>query len=261
MSDWFFGLSIWAMAIIVFAVTYLLAAVIFTVVTRLATGDRARNFKALTPAMLSPLGAVFALLLVFSAEPVWTNYTHAKQAIATEASGLRDALILAGSLPAGTQAPLRKLVGAYVTESVNQEWPAMAGNRITALTHNVCGCSEELLTAMQYMRGLTLEGDGQRVIQRDIIEALEKVRTARRERILVSEDDAGDLRFLGLVVIGLCLLTWIALVHSDNRRSCAIALALFATVIATSSLLIVSYTNPFSGGHALSPRILQEVME
>jgi hypothetical protein len=50
-------------------------------------------------------------------------------------------------------------------------------------------------------------------------------------------------------------------VHSDNRRSCAIALALFATVIAMSSLLIVSYTYPFSGGHALSPRILQEVME
>jgi hypothetical protein len=261
MSDWFFGLSILAMAIIVFAVTYLLAAIILLVVTRLATGDRAKNFKALTPAMLSPLGAVFALLLVFSAEPVWTNYNHAKQAIAAEASGLRDALILAQSLPAGTQAPLRKLISAYVAQSVNQEWPAMAQDRITELTHNVCGCSEELLTAMQYMRGLTLADDGQRVIQRDIIEALEKVRTARRERILVSEDDAGDLRFLGLVVIGLCLLTWIGLVHSDNRRSCAIALGLFATVIAMSSLLIVSYTNPFSGGHALSPRILQEVME
>lgn len=261
MSDWFFSLSVLAMAVIVFAVTYLLATVIFLVVTRAATGSSAKNFKALTPAMLSPLGAVFALLLVFSAEPVWTNFTHAKQAIATEASGLRDALILAKSMPAETQMRLRTLVGAYVAESVNKEWPAMAAGRVTALTHNVCGCSEELLTAMQYMRGLKLEDDGQRVIQRDIIEALEKVRTARRERILVSEDDAGNLRFLGLVVIGLCLLTWIGLVHADNRRSCAIALALFATVIAMSSLLIVSYTNPFSGGHALSPRILQEVMD
>src|SRR5258708_2224485 len=114
MSDWFFGLSVFPMAVIVFAVTYLLAAIILFVVTRLAVGDRARSCRALPPAMLSPLGAVFALLLVFSAEPVWTNYNHAKQAIATEASGLRDALILAQSLPAGTQAPLRKLVGAYV---------------------------------------------------------------------------------------------------------------------------------------------------
>src|ERR1700712_730598 len=123
MSDWFFGLSLFAMAVIVFAITYLLAAIIFLVVTRLATGSSAKNFRALTPAMLSPLGAVFALLLVFSAEPVWTNYNHAKQAIATEASGLRDALILAQNLPEGTQAPLRNLIGAYVAESVNKEWP------------------------------------------------------------------------------------------------------------------------------------------
>jgi Protein of unknown function (DUF4239) len=230
-------------------------------VTRLAVDERVRTFKALTPAMLSPLGAVFALLLVFSAEPVWTNYTHAKQAIATEASGLRDALILAKSMPEQTQTRLRILIGAYVAESVNNEWPAMASNRVTFLTHNVCGCSEELLTAMQYMRSLKLQDDGQHVYQRDIIDALEKVRGARRERILISEDDAGNLRFIGLIVIGLCLLTWIALVHSDNRRSCGIALALFATVIAMSSLLIVSYTNPFSGGHGLNPRILQEVMD
>ena len=85
------------------------------------------------------------------------------------------------------------------------------------------------------MRGLNLAHDGPRVIQRDIIEALEKVREARRERILISQDDAGNLRFLGLVLIGICLLTWIALVHADNRRSCAIALGLFATVIAMSS--------------------------
>ena len=61
MSDWFFGLSVLAMAVIVFAVTYLLASIIFLVVTRLAAGERAKNFKVLTPAMLSPLGAVFAL--------------------------------------------------------------------------------------------------------------------------------------------------------------------------------------------------------
>lgn len=261
MSDWFFGLPVFAMALAVFAVTYLLAAIIFVVVTRLAVGDRVKIFKALTPAMLSPLGAVFALLLVFSAEPVWTNYNHAKQAIAAEASGLRDALILAKNLPADTQTHLYGLIGAYVGMATKNEWPAMASNRIQLLTHTVCGCSEELVVALQYMRGLKPQDEGQRVTQRDIVDALQKVRTARRERILISEDEEGDLRFAGLIVIGLCLLTWIALVHSDNRRACAIALALFATVIAMSSLLIVSYTNPFSGGHALSPRILEEIME
>ena len=260
MSDWFFGLPLFAMALVVFAVTYGLAAIIYLVVTRLATGGRADAFKALSPSGLSPLRALFALLLVFSAEPVWTNYTHAKEAIASEASGLRDALILARSMPDETQARLRALIGAYVEESATSEWPAMASNRVSLLTHNVCGCSKELLGALQYMRELKLEDDDQRIDRRDIIDALEKVRVARRARILISEDGAGNLRFLGLVVIGLCLLTWIAAIHQESRRACAVALTLFATVIAMATLLIVSYANPFSGGHALSPRILQEVM-
>ena len=261
MSDWFFGLPLIAMALVVFAVTYLLAAITYFLVTRLATGERVVVFAALAPSALSPLGALFALLLVFSAEPVWTNYTHAKQAVASEASGLRDALILAKSLPSETQARLRSLIGAYVGESTASEWPAMASNRVSLLTHSVCGCSKELLGALQYMRELKLQDPDQRVDRRDIIDALEKVRGARRERVLISEDGAGNLRFAGLAVIGLCMLTWIAAIHYANRRACAIALTLFATVIAMATLLIVSYANPFSGGHALSPRILWEVMD
>jgi hypothetical protein len=111
MSDWFFGLSLLAMVVTVFAITYLLATIIFLVVTRLASGSNAKNFKALTPAMLSPLGAVFALLLVFSAEPVWTNYNHAKQAIATEASGLRDRPEPAGGNPGAAAQFGRRLCG------------------------------------------------------------------------------------------------------------------------------------------------------
>ena len=261
MVDWFFGLQVFPMALVVFGITYLLAAGLFWLVFRLAVGERLRDFKALVPAMLSPLGAVFALLLVFSAEPVWTNFTQAKLAIETEAGGLRDAVILARSMPKDVETHLRALIGTYVDQSAKNEWPAMASNRITLVTHNVCGCSGELLTALEYVRSLKLQDDGQRITQRDIIGALEKVRSARRERILISEDDVGDIRFMGLIVIGLCLLIMVALVHSDNRRACGFALTLFATVIAMSMLLIVSYSNPFSGGHALSPRILQEVME
>jgi hypothetical protein len=261
MSDWFFGLQMFPMALIVFGITYLLAACIFVMVVRLAVGERARVFKAIVPSCLSPLGAVFALLLVFSAEPVWTNFTHAKQAVAAEASGLRDALILARGMPPETEAHIRTLIGTYVAQSATIEWPAMASNRITIETNNVCGCSSELLTALEYMRGLKLQEDAQRRDQRDIIGALEKVRSARRERIVISEDDVSTSRFTAIVVIGLCLLIWVGLVHADNRKALGIAMTIFATVISMSTLLIVSYSSPFSGGHAVSPRILEEVTD
>src|SRR5690242_18495979 len=141
MSDWFFGLQMFPMTLVVFGTTYLIAACIFLVVVRLAVGDRTKVFKAIVPSCLSPLGAAFALLMVFSAEPVWTNFTHAKQAVAAEASGLRDVLILARGMPAETETRIRALVTTYVGQSVTIEWPAMASNRITLETNNVCGCS------------------------------------------------------------------------------------------------------------------------
>jgi multisubunit Na+/H+ antiporter MnhC subunit len=51
----------------------------------------------------------------------------------------------------------------------------------------------------------------------------------------------------------------IAMVHSDNRLTCAIALTLFATGIAMSVLLIGAYTRPFAGDISVGPHLLQQV--
>ncbi len=86
MSDWLLNLPVPWMAVVVFAATYLLAAVVYWVVTRLAVNERARTFKSVSPGMLPPLGILFALLVGFIAVEVWNNYDKAKLAVATEAS-------------------------------------------------------------------------------------------------------------------------------------------------------------------------------
>src|SRR6476661_6326535 len=72
MSDWLLNLPVLWMAVVVFAATYLLAASVYWVVTRLAVNDRARAFKAVSPGMLPTLGILFALLVGFIAVEVWT---------------------------------------------------------------------------------------------------------------------------------------------------------------------------------------------
>jgi hypothetical protein len=52
----------------------------------------------------------------------------------------------------------------------------------------------------------------------------------------------------------------IAMVQSDNRLTCAIALVLFATSIAFSILLIGCYSTPFTGDVSISPEILKQVL-
>ena len=73
MSDWLFDLPIVWMALLVFGVTYFVAASIYAVVVSLATRERASTFKAVSPGMLPPLGILFALFVAFIASEVWSN--------------------------------------------------------------------------------------------------------------------------------------------------------------------------------------------
>ncbi len=52
MIDWLYELPIFWMAVVVFSASYLIAAAIYKVVLALASGERARAFKAVSPGML-----------------------------------------------------------------------------------------------------------------------------------------------------------------------------------------------------------------
>src|SRR5499427_9609221 len=126
MSDWLHSLPVAWMALLVFGVTYLLAAAIYAVVTVLSVGERARSFKAISPGLLSPLGVIFGLFIVFTAAQVWTDNEKARAEIEREASALRGAAIRATSFPREFQVQLRELIRRYIADVAAQEWPVMA---------------------------------------------------------------------------------------------------------------------------------------
>ena len=131
MSDWLFNLPILWMAAIVFGITYLVAAAIQAVVAVLAVGERARSFKAIAPSILPPLGAIFALFVVFTAVQVWNDNDRANAAVSREASALRAVVILASVFPGEPEVRLRALIRRYIEEVAIQEWPMMARHTAT----------------------------------------------------------------------------------------------------------------------------------
>jgi hypothetical protein len=116
MRDWFFTLPIPFMALIIFAATYLIAAIVYLVLVRLAVGDRARAFKAFSPGMLPPLGIIFGLLVGFVAVQVWNDFDKAKVEVATEASALRAVDLFAESLPDEQRTQLRALINRHIEQ-------------------------------------------------------------------------------------------------------------------------------------------------
>jgi multisubunit Na+/H+ antiporter MnhC subunit len=93
-----------------------------------------------------------------------------------------------------------------------------------------------------------------------MVKALHTALDARRQRIVISQSTVGTVKWAAILLQGLCTLVAIAMVHSDNRLTCAIALTLFATGIALSLLLIAAYSRPFTGEISVGPKLLKQVI-
>ena len=255
MADWLLNLPVSWMALIVFVAIYLIAGGVYLVVTKLASTEWARAFKAVSPGMLSPLGILFALLVGFIAVEVWSNFDKAKAAITSEASALRAVMLLAGNFPQEQKARIHALINSHVETAVNQEWPEMAHQRAT-----LSPLPSALIGALHDALAMKPGGDSARSAQPEMVRALQTALDARRQRIVISESAVGAVKWVGILLQGLCTLIAIAMVHSDNRRACAMTLLLFATGIALSVLLIAAYSRPFMGANSIGPELLKQVI-
>jgi hypothetical protein len=255
MGDWFFNLSVAGMALVVFLATYLVAGIVDLVVTRLAVNERAKGFKAVSPGMLPPLGILFALLVGFIAVDVWGDFAKAKTAVTTEASALRAIVLLAGAFPDEQRTRIYALVNRHIDEAVNKEWPEMAQQRATLET-----LPTALIEALHDTLALKPADDSERVAQAEMVKELHTAFDARRQSIVISESALSTVKWVAILLQGLCTLIAIAMVHSDNRLARAISLTLFATGIALSVLLIAAYARPFSGEISIGPDLLKQVI-
>jgi len=255
MNDWLHNLPVVWLALVVFGLTYMATAAIYSIVTVLAMGDRTRSFKAISPGMLPPLGILFGLFVAFTAAQVWNDNDRASAAVNAEASALKSVAVLAASFPGEIEGRLRALVRRYIEEASTQEWPMMAQQTVTLRI-----TPRSLAEALQLTLALTPSSPGQQIAQREITTTLGNALEARRQRIMVSRSQVNFVKWSCLLVQAVCALLAIAMVHSDNRLAATIALGIFATGVAASVLLIAAHDRPFVGELSVGPDPLLQVM-
>ena len=254
MSDWLHSLPVGWMAAVFFGGAYLSVAVIYAIIVEFPTSFsvRARSFSA---SMLSPLGTLFALFVVFTAAQVWDDNAHAEAAVDREASELRDVLILATVFPVESRGQLETLIHNHIEEATTKEWPMMAHRSVTLrmVPHN-------LVEALQVTLALKPGSPGQAIAQREAAIALESALDARRQRVLISHSAVGFLKWACIVIQAVCVLIAIALSHEDKREAAIFAMGLFATGAAACFLLIGAYDRPFVGHPMVKPDPLLQVI-
>jgi hypothetical protein len=243
------------MALVVFAVTSLVTGVIYGAVMTLATGERARAFKAMSPVMFTPVAVVFGLLVGFLTVQLWSDADRAKTAVAHEASALRTVVLLATNFPGEPEARLRALVRRHIQEAVSQEWPAMAQEQAMLKT-----IPAALMEALQLTLSVVPQSGAQTIAQRELISALQNALEARRQRIIISRSAIDWVMWTVVILLAFLILLTIAIVHSDNRVTAAIAMAIFAIGVAACVVLIASHSRPFTGEISVGADLLLEVM-
>lgn len=255
MGDWLLALPVVWMGVLILGGVYLFTAALYVVVTRLAVGERALAFKAISPGMLPPLAIMFALLVGFLAAQDWRESENAVAAVNREASALRAVVLLAREFPGETETRVHQLVRGYIERAVAEEWPAMARQDAT-LTIAPAGLAD----ALQLILSLTPHRDGQAIAQREMLASLESALDARRQRIILSRASINWVKWAVLLAqAGLTLVT-IAMIHADNRIANRTILAVFASGVGVAVLLIAAHSRPFTGEISVSPSVLQQVM-
>ena len=91
MTSWIESQSSPVIAAIVFGLVYLAAAAIFLLAAWVSRFRSATKWDSLTPALLSPLGTILGILIVFLAARVWANLDRAHEYVIHEISALREA--------------------------------------------------------------------------------------------------------------------------------------------------------------------------
>ena len=114
--------------------------------------------------------------------------------------------------------------------------------------------------ALQAILSLVPESDTQAFAKREMAAALHIALDARRQRIDISRSTINWVKWTGVMLPALLILLTIAILHSDNRKAGAIAIAIYSISLAACVVLIASHNRPFTGEISVGPDLLLQVM-
>ena len=105
--------------------TGLLAAFICLLLHRIVHHDKLRHYHEVGYAVFLQLGVIFAVLLAFVFDNVWSYYNAASQVIDSECANLHGISILSDRLPSPDREAIPDALRAYLRTVIDREWPDM----------------------------------------------------------------------------------------------------------------------------------------
>jgi hypothetical protein len=187
------------------------------------------------------LGAMFGMMVGFSAFLVLNKYHAAQLTVQSEAGDIEEIYRLSQPLPEPKQEQIQKLAASYAHVVVEEEWPLMRQGRTSPRADAL---AEELRRSIQ--EGYkTTTGTQQRLFgeELDVVDELDEDREARLTDVRVG---LPGILWGALVVLAISLIGFSYLVGMESSRLHLLTVGALATGIALVLVTIGILDRPFS---------------
>ncbi|MCP4560663.1 MAG: DUF4239 domain-containing protein [Bosea sp.] len=201
--------------------------------------------------IINTCGALFALIVAFSAAGIWNDAVSARTAVQREADAVETALTLAVVLPEETRPELVDGLQAYLRDVIAIDWPAMA--RSTPLTNAVFDQSEKHLLGAIHL----VSRPNTAAACSPLLNQLLEVRHARLARLTASVAGVTWAQWCAMWLISTTTLLSIIICNSHAFRMQIVAAHLYVLVVSAAYFVILAHDRPFVGRISIQPTAFQ----
>ncbi|KQT99043.1 hypothetical protein ASG60_04895 [Methylobacterium sp. Leaf469] len=207
------------------------------ILLRLGTG--------MVPAYFTAISVLLALLTGTVANDAWERQRQAGRVVQNE----RSNLLAAHDLSLATVSDMSEIRAALVTYAnalILDEWPKMTDG----LSSPVAGAALGRLMAVSADPKHEAAGRAAHAL---LLDAVMNLRTARGERLALSDAQGDQSKWLTLMVLAGLTLVAIGLVHLERPVAQATTLVMFSIAMVTTLGVVALHERPFDGPMARSP--------
>jgi hypothetical protein len=231
------------------AVCWLLIGLVRFAIPRL--GYRLDQPLPIRDSIINACGALFALIVAFSAAGIWNDAVSARTAVQREADAVETALALSVVLPEATRSELTNGLQAYLREVVAIDWPAMA--KSMPPSDAVFDQSEKHLLGAVH---LVSRQNGVAAYSALLNQLLE-IRHARQARLAASIAGITWAQWFAMWLISTTTLLAIIICNSHALRMQIVAAHLYLLVASAAYFVILAHDRPFVGRISIQPTAFQ----
>ena len=234
--------------------TGIVAAFVCALLHRIVHHDRFRRYHEVGYAVFLQLGVIFAVLLAFVFNNVWSEYNVASQAVDSECASLHGIAILSDRLPSPARTAILGDLHAYLTTVLDREWPDMQQRKASRVAS---GRFQLLWQTVETV--VTDPADNQ--VRGQLLNLLAAAHQSRETRLFQMTQGVPGLVWSLLIIFASGLVGCMLVFAAEASLSKAVLVGVFASSLTLALLTVRMLDFPFESALQLSSRDFSDTLE